>query len=354
MADLVCFCVSENIYYCPIQLNSNVLTTNEGQYDNSSVSQDALENIVKTIRSKPCNNKPACYIIDFFDCLGIVETTPQIVEKLLAPNIVVITGDKLKSTFLSYECDLCEECGTSEMQAWFIGKSINEVLDTYIKNIKGMIGDKNPTELFYSLVLTSFFYQDIKNNKNYNFTDGNYKYLESSNVYVNKYINVKSLFLDYNHMMLTIKGLQKVIRTQFADCWREASLLGVSNNGIILANLLSYELNLPVQSLNRLGPIYCLEDDAKKLNNFNDKKYILVSDVICMGGEFRMTKGIVNILGSQLIGGICVVKIRDVYRGDKEEKVYSLLKDINEIEIDGEKIDYQVYIDRYGTKEKEN
>ena len=64
-----------------------------------------------------------------------------------------------------------------------------------------------------------------------------------------------------------------------------------------------------------------------------------------MGGEYKMANGIVDILGSKLLGGICVVKIRDVYRNQRESNVYALLDDINGLEVDGERIGYQIYVD---------
>ena len=64
-----------------------------------------------------------------------------------------------------------------------------------------------------------------------------------------------------------------------------------------------------------------------------------------MGGEYKMAQGIVDILGSKLLGGVCVVKIRDVYRKPKVNKVYALLDDINEFKINDEIIDYQISVD---------
>ena len=58
-----------------------------------------------------------------------------------------------------------------------------------------------------------------------------------------------------------------------------------------------------------------------------------------------MAQGIVDILGATLVGGICVVKIRDVYRNRKEKNVFALLEDINAIKINNEIVDYRVFAD---------
>ena len=58
-----------------------------------------------------------------------------------------------------------------------------------------------------------------------------------------------------------------------------------------------------------------------------------------------MAQGILDILGSTLLGGVCVVKIRDIYRNKTGKNVFALLDDINRIEVDTEKIGYQIYVD---------
>jgi len=341
MADLVCFKLKNNIYYCPIQLNNNILTTNAGEYNDTDVYEDVLLNIVYSVK------KDLYYIMDFSECAGSIENIPKIIKKLATPKLIILAREKFKKVFEKQRISglEIEEVVEKENKIWIIKSNVEDKLNDYIERIKPGIAKYGFTDFFYKVILTQFFYQDIKSNNSYSFEKGALKYLESSNVYVNKYINVKSLFLDYSYMMLVVKGLKRIVKKYFLSDEKEISLLGVSNNGIILANLLSYELNLPVQSLNRLGPVYCLEDSADRLSNFSERKYVLVSDVICMGGEFRMAKGIVNILGSHLLGGICVVKIRDVYRGNREEQVYALLNDINDIEVENDRIDYRIFID---------
>lgn len=151
--------------------------------------------------------------------------------------------------------------------------------------------------------------------------------------------------MDCKYMIMIVKDLAEILKREFKNDLDNIALLGVSNNGIILANLLSYELKLPVKSLNRLGPIYCLNKERDKTEQFNNKKCVLVSDVVCLGGEYRMAQGIVDILGATLVGGICVVKIRDVYRNRKEKNVFALLEDINAIKINNEIVDYRVFAD---------
>lgn len=338
MKRIITFPLSERIEYCSIRVNNNNLTSNVGGRADNSIEEEFLLHLIGLFD----NN--VNYIVDFWDCEGTINTTEEILKRLAQKNIVILAPEKLKNAFSKQLLGFSEEYGKGE-KLFII--AFDEKGETYtcFKNILPRGQDVDVKSFFHQLVLVRFFHDDIKKNPQYSFKKGNLKYLESSNVYVNKYINVKSLFLNRNYMLLVIKDLKEVVKKEFKSVINEVVLLGVSNNGIILANLLSYELQVPVQGLNRLGPIYCLDKKVDRNDGFYNKKYILVSDVVCMGGEYKMAQGIIDILGATLLGCICVVKIRDVYRNKAEKNVFALLEDINEVEIDNEKIDYQVFVD---------
>lgn len=340
MEKMITFPLHDKIEYCSIRMNNNDLTSNMGQRAEISVEEGVLKKIIQSI------DKDINYIIDFLNCEGSINTTEKILEGFAKNNIIILAPEKLKNAFSkneNFECNF-ETYGNAVDKCYSIAFGEKGGFYSFFKTLTSQM-DGSDFMFFQRLLLTRFFYYDIKNNPQYSFEEGDLKYLESSNVYVNKYINVKSLFLNYNYMILVVKGLKELVKTKFKSDLSDSILLGVSNNGIILANLLSYELQIPVQSLNRLGPVYCLDKQTDRNNQFNNNKYILISDVVCMGGEYKMANGIVDILGSKLLGGICVVKIRDVYRNQRESNVYALLDDINGLEVDGERIGYRIYVD---------
>lgn len=341
MEKLITFPLYDKIEYCSISMNNNDLISNMGQRADLSVEEGILWEIIQSFE------KDTNYIIDFLSCEGTINITKKIMERFSKNNIIILAPEKLKNAFGKNENLNCnfEIYGKDVDRCYSI--AFGEKGEFY-SSFKTLVSQMDGSDLmfFRRLLLTRFFYYDIKNNSQYSFEEGNLKYLESSNVYVNKYINIKSLFLNYNYMILVVRGLKELVKTKFKSDLSDAILLGVSNNGIILANLLSYELQIPVRSLNRLGPVYCLDKKTDRNNLFNNNnKYILISDVVCMGGEYKMAKGIVDILGSKLLGGICVVKIRDIYRNHRESTIYALLDDINGLEVDGERIGYQIYVD---------
>lgn len=342
MEKIITFPMADNIEYCSVRMNNNDLTSNIGRRAEVSVEEGVLRNLINSFDEK------INYIVDFGDCDGTINITVEILNAFAKNNIIVLASEKLKNAFSKQQLGVYKAYGEEDKRLFFIVFAEEGELYTFFQSVKLQMRGVDSSLFFHQLILTRFFYYDIKNNPQYSFEKGNLKYLESSNVYVNKYINVKSLFLKRNYMVLVIKDLKEVIKKEFKSALNELVLLGVSNNGIILANLLSYELQIPVQSLNRLGPVYCLDKKIDRNNQFSNKKYVLVSDVVCMGGEYKMAQGIVDILGATLLGGVCVVKIRDVYRNRSEKNVFALLDDINRMEVDAEKIGYQIYVDDNG------
>lgn len=339
MEKIITFPMADKIEYCSVRVNNNVLTTNIGGRADNSVEECFLRILIDSFDEK------INYVVDFCDCAGTINTTPDILKAFAKKNIIILASEKLKNAFSKQKLGVCEVYGNEAEKLFSIVFSEEGELYTFFQLVKQQMREGDSRLFFHQLILTQFFYYDIKNNPQYSFEKGNLKYLESSNVYVNKYINVKSLFLNRNYMVLVVKDLKEVIKREFKSDTEELVLLGVSNNGIILANLLSYELQVPVQSLNRLGPIYCLDKKIDRNNRFSNKKCVLVSDVVCMGGEYKMAQGIIDILGATLLGGVCVVKIRDIYRNQKEKNVFALLDDINRLEVNSEKIGYQIYVD---------
>lgn len=342
MNKLLTFPLTQDIEYCPISINNSVLKYNASMKGLPTIGQNHFDFICQSIKDEKD------YILDFSNYNGGIDQNPIMLSTLANNhNVVVLSEEKLKDAFLNSGIGFYKEIGNIQGEKIYLtyfeeNAQVISFIESLSLNNKGNIID-----YFHRYVLTDFFMKDIEGNPIYSFEKGSLKYLESSNVYVNKYINVKSLFVDYKYVALIINDLKKLIDEHFQEI-NELVFLGVSNNGIILANLLAFEYQKEVQGLNRLGPIYCLDKENKKYDQFYNKKYLLISDVICMGGEYKMAKGIIDMLGGELVGGVSVVKIRDVYRnkkGSEKNRVYSLLEDINEIEIGGKIIDYKVFID---------
>jgi orotate phosphoribosyltransferase len=233
--------------------------------------------------------------------------------------------------------------------------SISVDIDVKLKNYWNDTLEKQTdiVKFIHSYVFMDFLLRDIEEN-NHKYNDDNLKYLESSNVYVNRYINIKAFFLNPDYLRLLVNDMAEKIRLEFKEDYNKFCLLGVSNNGIILSHLIAYQLGMDVKCINHIGPKYCLFSGNEALNDLKNEKFILISDVVCLGGEYRMAKGIVEVFGANLIGAVTVVKIRDVYRnGDEKanDRIVSIIDNPNQYIIDGKRLNYKIYIDRRAEKD---
>lgn len=328
------FKIKDNLIYCDLSLNNNVISNQV----NTGGIQMQMENeqIIQIFNNLNKNKK---YIIDCSNIKKISMTNENFKEILLYENIALYFNknfieEQRNTDFFDNVCIITDNNG------YLIYKK-----DFFEEYPKKNIKNNNIIKTIHTYIYVKFFVESaIK--LGYNFDSNNLKYLESSNVYVNFYINIKSLFLNPDYMYLIINDLVKKIKDEFN--LSDVYLVGVNNNGIILSRLLAYKLNLKVKSINHLGPKYCLSKTSDFIDDFKNKKFILITDVICLGGEYRLTKAILNILNSNLLGTVCIFKIKDIYRNNynTNDKIISLIDDINDYEIDGNKINYEIYIDK--------
>lgn len=341
MNQLVTYEISKNIMYCPLIFNNHFLSDNYCRGNNHSVEESVFLNFLNRI---PVNS--TMYIVDIRLAIEKLSFSNKNLNKLKKKNIAYYCKKEFYNRFLkSHESKMIE----SDKECLSYNSNSDPEL---IKFIEGKLkGRRNIVKTIHEYVYIQFFLQEMKSHK-HRYEMGHLKYLESSNVYVNRYINIKELFLQPKYMHFTIRSLAEKIETGYSESYRKACLLGVSNNGIILSRLLAYTMQLEARSINHIGPKYCLDSDAEFLKELKGKNFILISDVICLGGEYRMAKGILNALGAKLLGAVCIVKICDVYRESEEisksDLFYSLVDDINGYEIDGEKINYHIYINKEG------
>jgi hypothetical protein len=151
---------------------------------------------------------------------------------------------------------------------------------------------------------------------------GSLVYLESSNIYANRYIDVKKIFTDpiltriivYEMCGLLSDYVKEKKQNEQVFSSDVIALLGVSNNGAILANMIAKLLRLNFFSYKSLGPHYCDQENQVVERIRRNKKYILISDFICLGMEYKRSIAVFNAANSQIIGHISCMKYADVFR----------------------------------------
>lgn len=159
----------------------------------------------------------------------------------------------------------------------------------------------------------------------------------SSSVYLPKFIDIKSLAVNSQQFFIyTIYRLAKKIE-------RNTSLnleIGKSNDTILfcqnlnnsyISSVLSSFLLIDVIVMDRIGPINKVYHELGKKIKRN-AKYIVVSDVVCMGTEVRIAKNIIEFLGGKYLGNVSIVRIATLKKEDKyldTESIFELTKENN-------------------------
>lgn len=176
------------------------------------------------------------------------------------------------------------------------------------------------------------------------YTDNNNEdYHQSSSVYLTKYIDIKKMiskdkaFFIYSLYQLALRIQNEWLNETFEIKQEAPTLICQNLNSSFIASVLSSFLKLDIVILDHLGPINTM---YSSLNNKieENKNYIIVSDVVCLGTEVKIAKNLITFLGGKVFGNISIVKIntlneKDIIEEEKKLKsisVFNISKQNNE------------------------
>ena len=166
--------------------------------------------------------------------------------------------------------------------------------------------------------------------------------LASSNVYVDRYVDIKQLFMSPDELLLIIYYMSRHLLT--IDKEYDA-LVATSKNGAVLASLLGRMIGKEVVYCVNLGPQYALPAYAVEQIQPKDR-YVYVYDFICLGTEAKLLYALVTSRHATLTGGIGVasyIPLGNTELGDK----HSPLADIDcLVDLISAGIPYHVYLQK--------
>ncbi|WP_202703890.1 hypothetical protein [Flavobacterium sp. UGB4466] len=132
----------------------------------------------------------------------------------------------------------------------------------------------------------------------------------SSSVYLTSYIDIKKMISQgTSFIMFCLYKLALKIHEAWIENMDDKPVLVCQNlNSSFISSVLSNFLQMDVLILDHVGPI---NTNYSSLNSKieQDKKYIIVSDVVCLGTEVKITKNIISFLGGKVIGNVSIVKL---------------------------------------------
>ena len=158
-------------------------------------------------------------------------------------------------------------------------------------------------------------------------------------VYLSKYINVKrmaetnSRFLRLGIYYLGKRLIEKNILSSNYSLNKDTNLFFHTICGGYIATQLAQLFNINMVYLDHLGPLESIHRKHFEKSVVDNKNYIIVSDVICLGGEVGRAKTIVEYCGGKICGEVCIVDIKTIEKvsGVNRVSLYSISKKQNAV-----------------------
>lgn len=143
----------------------------------------------------------------------------------------------------------------------------------------------------------------------------------SSFVYLTSYINLKKFIshekelYTYSIYILACKILKEWQKEGYIPFYSPLMvhkpetpvLVCQSMNSAYIVSILSNLLKLDVLILDKIGPINKLYSSLNK-NIVENRNYIVVSDLVCLGTEVKIVKNIIQFLGGKYLGNVSLIK----------------------------------------------
>lgn len=172
---------------------------------------------------------------------------------------------------------------------------------------------------------------------------------QSSSVYLPKYINIKKMisqkrgFFIFSLYQLAInikKNWLDKINTENEEL---PTLICQNLNSSFISSILSSLLKLDVIILDHLGPVNTM---YSSLNNKieENKKYIIVSDVVCLGTEVKIAKNLITFLGGKVYGSVTIIKVKTLTEEHllEQEKKLKTISVFNITKENNDGIDFEI------------
>lgn len=242
-------------------------------------------------------------------------------------SIFVLDFDGIENGQFNVLDEKIQELRSHNKEIVFVG-----VKDSMIKFDSQFDTEKKIAKGFEGQPIDTVFKEIFKDRlKQYCRKDDNLNH--SSSVMVTAYIDIKEFFTKEKRFALfCIYQLARQIRKKEIwksylepDCKNKPVLICQSLNGSFIASVLSMLLGLDLFIFDSIGPINKLYRNLGTTIELT-KPYLIVSDVVCLGTEVKITKNIVEYLGGVYLGNVSIVRIESIKPYENTESVYIINK----------------------------
>ena len=239
-----------------------------------------------------------------------------------------------------------------------VDQNINESLSLKtIENIKNIINDKNGYETFYFFTDTEneIYDSEIRSEKIFNeefkrllkdqYIIEYQKPHASSFVYLHSFIDLKKFISSERPFIYYVlyRLATKIKEKWQSELINNPILVGQSLTSTFVISILSKLLKLDILVFDKIGPITKLYNKLEK-HNFENRKYIVVSDLVCLGTEVKITKNLIEFSGGKYLGNVSIVKIETLTREDlRLENVDRTIAVFSVTENNNQELNYFIY-----------
>ena len=155
-------------------------------------------------------------------------------------------------------------------------------------------------------------------------------FLESSAVYVNRYVALKDLFQRMEEALFIIYLMAEKVRKKFPRQDNKI-LICCSKTGAVFTGILSMLLGMKAIYCINVGPKFALDVARLKKEVQAGQEYIFVFDFLCMGTEAKILHALVSSLDASLIYGIGVANYLNLSEKIFEGSIFSKLETLTDI-----------------------
>lgn len=157
----------------------------------------------------------------------------------------------------------------------------------------------------------------------------------SSFVYLTSYVDMKK-FMSFEKEVLLFSLYKlsiKISSTWKNEIDKDPILICQSMNSSYLVSILSTLLKLDILIFDKIGPINKLYNRLDN-NISNKRKYIVVSDLVCLGTEVKIVKNLIQFVGGKCLGNVSLIKIETLSKADMKKEnatiaIFSIRKENN-------------------------
>jgi hypothetical protein len=149
---------------------------------------------------------------------------------------------------------------------------------------------------------------------------------KNSPIYITKFIDVKGMLVsDREFFLYVIYRLAVGIldREIWSKHLYQPILFCQNLNGAFIASVLSSFLQWDLLTMDHIGPVNKMYSNiGNKIKN--DGRYLVISDMVCLGTEIRICQNIINYSGGHYLGNASIVRVDTLVPEHQEKDIISV------------------------------